>query len=157
MTHHELFAAYGEKFGLSECRFDDSGVAVLDMGDDLAVFVESRRDGERILLHASVQADRPGAGLLARLLASNLYCEGGESPIAAYDEWRNEIVVLLEFDVDGVTAEDFEDRLSEIVASAEFWRKVAREGEDSVLAETTEDEPGAPGPAVGKVDFGAMA
>lgn len=142
MTHDEILAAYAAKNGLADCRFDAGGLAVFELGDGLAVYVESHPNRNVLLLQTAVPVENGVSREFAGdLLGSNLFYRGQKSPVAAYDAAAGEIVLLAGLDTRTLGVEDFEDCLGELIESAEYWRS-ARQTSQNYMPSPDAPPPG---------------
>lgn len=149
MNHQELIAAYGRAHGLDGFALNEMGLALLDMGEGLDVYVESRENS--LLLHARVGTEpNPDPRLLRHLLAANFFYAGKNHAAMAMDSSNGDILVIMGIDSGDLDLDAFERALDEIVSEAEYWRSLLARGSaglDELAAENASSDPPAAGQA----------
>lgn len=132
MTHDELLTAFGERYGLPDCRLDASGQTVFDLGDGVLVYVESLAEENTLLLRAAaaVVAD-PDPRLLTVLLGSNYFYRGANTAIAAYNIATREVAIVMGLETAAMGPEDLAACLDAILDDVEYWRSVVNDGDQA--------------------------
>lgn len=134
MEHAALLAAFGEKIGI-DCSLNDQGLAILDMGEGILVYLESQ-EGERqgtLLMQTGVGriGENPDPELVKSILQTNMFYRGGPDIVAALDPTSDDLVILCALDEQHCTLEAFEEALDALVYEASQWQ--------DILAGTYED------------------
>lgn len=142
MTHDELVASYGDKYGLADFRLID-GLARLDMGEGIDVYVESREDS--LLLHTGVGVEKnPDPRLLRHMLGANLFFAGKNHAALAMDPGTGDVLLLLGVDSGNLDVYHFELAVAELVAEAGYWREFLSRGKTALDELALGDVPAAP-------------